>query len=124
MRYFGPEKRRYKRLAVSLPIKYKLGSGGSSHNVHTIDISGGGVCIGPIPLSNEWMLGNCEVELEIMLPHFRRHLKATAEVVRVEASKRPHHIHHRRRHKVRLRFCEISEEDRKTIEKFVNTPRL
>lgn len=118
-KYSGPENRRFKRLRISLPIKYRLGPGGSAHNVHTVDISEGGVCIGPVPLSNEWMLKNCEIELEITLPRLKRHLRAIAEVVRVECSKRPHHILQLRRHNVRLRFCEISEEDKKAIEEFV-----
>ncbi len=123
-RYSGPEKRRHKRLKIILPTKYRLGTGGSAHHAETIDISEGGVHLGPVSLSTEWMLENCEVDLEIILPHLRRHLKAIAEVVRVEGSKRPHHIHHRRRHKVRLKFCKISEEDRKTIKEFVKAPRL
>lgn len=119
VRYSGPEKRRYKRIAVTLPVKYRLGPGGSAHRAHTIDISAGGVCLGPVSLSNEWMLGSCKIELEITLPHLNHPLKAMAEAVRVEGSKRPHHIQHRRRHNVRLRFCEISEQDKKTIEEFV-----
>ena len=122
-RYSGPEKRQHKRLTITLPTKYRFGMGGSTHHAETIDISAGGVYLGPVALSTEWMLRNCDIELEIILPHHRRHLKALAEVVRVEGSKRPHHIHHRRRHKMRLRFCKISEEDRKTIEEFVKSPR-
>ena len=119
-RYSGPEKRRYKRVVVSLPVKYRLGPGGSTHNAHTIDISAGGICLGPVSLSNEWMLGSCPVELEITLPHLSQPLIVMAEVVRVEGSKRPHHIHHHCRHNIRLKFCKISEENKKRIAEFVN----
>lgn len=120
VRYYGPEKRRYKRLAISIPVKYSLGPGGSIHKANTMDISVGGICLGPISLSNEWMLGSCQVELEITLPHLRQPLSVVAEVVRIEESKKPDYVHHRRRHNVRLKFYKISEEDKKTIEGFVN----
>lgn len=119
-RYSGPERRRFKRIATSLPVKYGLGSGKCIHKTHTIDISEGGVRLGPVPLSNEWMLGTCSVDLEISLPHAENPVKARAEVVRVEESPRPHHIHHRCRHNVRLKFCEITEEARKQIREFIN----
>jgi len=118
-RYSGLEKRQHKRLTITLPTKYKFGTGGSMHHAQTIDISEGGIFLGPVPISAEWMLKNCEIELEIVFPYHRRHVRALAEVVRVEGSKRPHHIHHRRRHNIRLKFCEISDEDRKTIDEFV-----
>lgn len=118
-RYFGQERRRYKRLAVNLPVKYRFGRGGSLHEAHTRDISAAGVRLGPVSLANEWMLGSCEVELEITLPHLNRPLKIMAEVVRIEEGKTLDHTHHRRRHDIRLRFCKIHEEDRKIIADFV-----
>lgn len=118
-RYFGQERRRYKRLAVSLPVKYRFGRGGSLHEAHTRDISAAGVRLGPVSLANEWMLGSCEVELEITLPHLNRPLKIMAEVVRVEEGKTLDHTHHRRRHDIRLKFCRIHEEDKKIIADFV-----
>ena len=118
-RYKGVERRRFPRLDIKLPVKYRLGPGGSLHEAHTIDISEGGVRLGPVSLSSEWMLGSCHVELEISLPHLPRHLKMIAEVVRVEEGETIDPVHHRRRHDIRLRFCNISEEDRKLIADFV-----
>jgi c-di-GMP-binding flagellar brake protein YcgR len=119
-RYIGPERRKFKRAVISFPVKYRLGPAGAIHTGHSIDISGGGICLGPLSLSNEWMLKNCEIELEISLPHSIEPIKAIADVVRVEGSKRPHHIHHRCRHNVRMRFCKISEQDRERLVKFVD----
>lgn len=117
-RYSGPERRRYRRLRISLPVNYRLGPGCSVHKTSTIDISCGGICLGPLSLTNEWMLKSCNIELEIMLPEVNHTVRVKAEVVRIEGSK-PHHIHHRCRHNIRLRFCKITEEDRKILEEFI-----
>lgn len=132
--YTGPEKRQYKRVAETVPVRFKLITDGDKttppYRGITKDISGGGIFLKiPLLVEKEMLSVGDRLELEIELPTAPKTAEITGEVVRfvveiidadgevrwVEA-KKPQQVY---KIGTGIKFIKVSDEDRNRIVNFV-----
>lgn len=71
------ERRRYTRIGISLPIKYRITDKGRWYETSSLNISAGGVLIPTVPCLD---IGT-ELKLQIYLPDEKKPIKARGRVV-------------------------------------------
>lgn len=125
--YEGPERRHFKRLDVSLPVRFLFIDAKESKELsetrsgHTIDISGGGLLLEVDRLNKEWKKGLASgmirVGLEFGVPTSSEPIRVLAKVIWLTKRKGPKKG--RKKYLLGLNFIDITERDRDKILEYV-----
>jgi c-di-GMP-binding flagellar brake protein YcgR len=110
--HLGEERRRYPRLELSLPVRYKnlRKSGEVPAGSLSRDISAGGVCF----KSREFISLACRLVVEINLPSAEKPIKAISKVAWIRK------IPTGDNYELGNQFLEITKDDKNRILEFVN----
>jgi len=103
--------RKEKRIKASYLIKYQTGNKNNITRLSNArNVSAGGLCF----LTNECLKPETLIRLAILIPSFESPIEVEARVLRVTR------IYHRNMaFSVGVKFVEMSEENRHTLEKFI-----
>ncbi len=109
------EKRKHARVTINLPIKYRLlNKDKPAKNVYSINISAGGTRMA-LYVDEPVVVGDL-IELSLYIPSKMEPIKAISEVKWV----REYYGELKKGFEVGMEYKSISEEDKKSIMKFVN----
>lgn len=105
----GQERRKYKRLAVSFPIHFKVKTTNKYGNTLSCDISGGGVKM----MLEQFVAPKTDFMLEFTIVDFLQIISAVGRVVWTK--KMPHS----ERYQLGIEFKEIPQKNQESINQFV-----